>query len=174
MTALPVEYRLLDGRVIASDDLEALTAGDWRFLFWLSLETQRGNSLATLFDMIADHATSGQRGGAANSAQRLIALDIVERATPGAAMVAEIRDNGFVTVQEAAALRGVSRQAINHLVRDGKVAFVRRGGSIFIDRRSWRRPASRARPYRARSGAGPNSPRHRLAGMSHGPMAHGR
>ncbi len=136
MTAQPVEYRLLDGRVIAPGEIAALTAADWRFLFWLSLETQRGISLATLFDMIADHATSGRRGGAANSAQRLIALDIVERATPGAAMVAEIRDNGFVTVQEAAALRGVSRQAINHLVRDGKVAFVRRGGSIFIDRRS--------------------------------------
>ena len=136
MTRQPVEYQLLDGRILASDELETLTAEDWRFLFWLSLETQRDQSLASMIDMISGHAASEPRAGATRSAGRLIALDVVERATRGAATIAEFRHNGFVTVREAAAIRGVSRQSVNRLVRDGKVAFVRRGGLVLIDRRS--------------------------------------
>ena len=125
---------------MASDDLAALTAEDWRFLFLLGQETRHERSLASLFDIIADHAASephpgdGRRDGAATEARRLIARDMVERATRGDISTVWIPDDNFVTVREAASLHGVSRQAINHLVRDGKVGFVRRAGLVLIDR----------------------------------------
>ena len=49
--------------------------------------------------------------------------------------MAKIDPNELITVTQAAAVRNVTRQAINHLIREGKLPVVEIAGRRFVKRR---------------------------------------
>jgi excisionase family DNA binding protein len=135
-------YRLSNKEIIAASVMENFSLQDWRFLFWLTDLAAAGAEPTELLELVwADNAD--QPPGAPRAPDEILdpaayrmAVDIIQRALAMRHATANHDHDGLMTIGEAAAMRGVSRQAITQLIATNRVDYVRNGRTVLIRRQS--------------------------------------